>query len=250
MEMPDRERKVIRAFVALADTLVDDYDVADLLHTMARECVELLDIEAAGLTLADERGGLHVLASSTEQARLLELFQLDIDEGPCVDCFTGSAPVLVADIAAQSARWPRFAEEAAREGFASVHALPLRLRKQTIGTLNLFGPRPGELSADDVALAQGMADTATIGILHERALREGELLSEQLQTALNSRVIIEQAKGVLAISGQLGMDAAFAALRGYARRTHRRLSDVARALADRDLDPRVVLAPAKADHPR
>ncbi|UOZ03150.1 GAF and ANTAR domain-containing protein [Amycolatopsis sp. WQ 127309] len=248
--MPDRERQVIRAFVALADTLVDDYDVADLLHTMVVECVDLLDITAAGLTLVDERGGLQVLASSTEQARLLELFQLNIDEGPCVDCFTGSAPVLVADIAAQAARWPRFAAEAAREGFASVHALPLRLRKHTIGALNLFGPQPGELSADDVALAQGMADTATIGILHERALRQGEILSEQLQTALNSRVIIEQAKGVLAISGQLGMDAAFAALRGYARRNNRRLSDVARALADHDLDPRLVLAPAKADHRR
>ncbi len=248
--MPDRERQVIRAFVALADTLVDDYDVADLLHTMVVECVELLDIGAAGLTLVDERGGLQVLASSTEQARLLELFQLNIDEGPCVDCFTGSAPVLVADIAAQASRWPRFAEEAAREGFASVHALPLRLRKQTIGALNLFGHRPGELPADDVALAQGMADTATIGILHERALRQGEILSEQLQTALNSRVIIEQAKGVLAVSGRLSMDAAFAALRGYARRNNRRLSDVARALADHDLDPRLVLAPAKADHRR
>jgi GAF domain-containing protein len=250
VEMPDRERQVIRAFVALADTLVDDYDVADLLHTMVVECVELLDIAAAGLTLVDERGSLQVLASSTEQARLLELFQLNIDEGPCVECFTGSAPVLVADIAVQAPRWPRFAGEAAREGFASVHALPMRLRGQTIGALNLFGRRPGELSPDDVALAQGLADTATIGILHERALRQGEILSEQLQTALNSRVIIEQAKGVLAISGQLGMDEAFTALRGYARRNNRRLSDVARALADRDLDPRVVLVPAKASRPR
>jgi GAF domain-containing protein len=248
--MADRERQVTRAFVALADTLVDDYDVADLLHTLVRQCVQLLDVAAAGLTLADERGGLQVLASSTEQARLLELFQLDIDEGPCIECFTSSAPVLVADIAGQADRWPRFAAEAASDGFASVHALPLRLRKQTIGALNLFGRDPGELSADDVALAQGLADTATIGILHERAIRQGEILSEQLQTALNSRVIIEQAKGVLAASGQLSMDAAFTALRGFARRNNLRLSDVARALVDRDLVSAVVLAPAPVGRPR
>ncbi|MEU8632827.1 GAF and ANTAR domain-containing protein [Amycolatopsis sp. NPDC048633] len=244
--MADRERQVTKAFVALADTLVDDYDVADLLHTLVRQCVLLLDVAAAGLTLADERGGLQVLASSTEQARLLELFQLDIDEGPCIECFTSSTPVLVADIAAQAERWPRFAAEAAKDGFASVHAVPLRLRRQTIGALNLFGLNPGELSADDVALAQGLADTATIGILHERAIRQGEVLSEQLQTALNSRVIIEQAKGVLAVSGQLSMEAAFAALRDFARRNNRRLSDVARALADRELAPAVVLASPKA----
>jgi GAF domain-containing protein len=246
--MADRERQVTRAFVALADTLVDDYDVADLLHTLVQQCVELLDVAAAGLTLVDERGGLQLLASSTEQARLLELFQLDIDEGPCVECFTTSTPGLVADIAAQAVRWPRFAAEAAKDGLASVHALPLRLRKQTIGALNLFGRDSGDLSADDVALAQGLADTATIGILHERAFRQGELLSEQLQTALNSRVIIEQAKGVLAASGHLSMDAAFRTLRGFARRNNLRLSDVARALADRDLAPAVVLAPAETSH--
>jgi GAF domain-containing protein len=247
--MADRERQVTQAFVALADTLVDDYDVADLLHTLVQQCVQLLDVAAAGLTLADERGDLQVLASSTEQARLLELFQLDIDEGPCVECFTSSRPVLVADIAAQAARWPRFAAEAARNGFASVHAVPLRLRRQTIGALNLFGLRPGNLSDDDVALAQGLADTATIGILHERAVRQGEILSEQLQTALNSRVIIEQAKGVLAAAGRLRMDAAFTALRAYSRRNNRRLSDVARELAERELAPAVVLAPAETSRP-
>jgi GAF domain-containing protein len=216
--MASRERQVVRAVVALADTLVD------------------------------ERGGLQLLASSTEQARLLELFQLDIDEGPCIECFTTSTPVLVSDIAAQAARWPRFAAEAAKDGFASVHAVPLRLRKQTIGALNLFGLNSGDLSADDVALAQGLADTATIGILHERAFRREEILSEQLQTALNSRVIIEQAKGVLAVSGQLSMDEAFRALRGFARGNNLRLSDVARALADRDLAPAVVLAPSATRH--
>ncbi|UOZ07096.1 GAF and ANTAR domain-containing protein [Amycolatopsis sp. WQ 127309] len=244
--MPDRERQVTRTFVALADTLVDDFDVADLLHTLVRRCVDLLDVAAAGLTLVDERGSLQVLASSTEQARLLELFQLSSDEGPCVECFASRTPVLVADVAAQAARWPRFAAEAGRQGFASVHALPMRLRKQTIGALNLFGSRPGELGADDVYLAQGLADTATIGILQERAVRQGETMSEQLQTALNSRVTIEQAKGVLAVTGGLTMDDAFAALRGYARSNNLRLSDVARALAERALDPGLVLARRKA----
>ncbi|MFJ1761288.1 GAF and ANTAR domain-containing protein [Amycolatopsis sp. NPDC088138] len=240
--MADRERQVTRTFVALADTLVDDFDVADLLHTLVLRCVDLLDVAAAGLTLVDERGSLQVLASSTEQARLLELFQLSIDEGPCVECFAGHAPVFVADVAAQATRWPRFAAEAARQGFASVHALPMRLRKQTIGALNLFGTRPGDLRPDDVDLAQGLADTATIGILQERAVRHGETMSEQLQTALNSRVTIEQAKGVLAVTGGLTMDGAFGALRGYARSNSLRLSDVARALAERALDPAIVLA--------
>ncbi len=147
--------------------------------------------------------------------------------------------MLVADIAAQSARWPRFAAAAARQGFASVHALPMRLRRQTIGALHLFGEVPGELSADDVDLAQGLADTATISILQERAIRRGETLSEQLQTALNSRVIIEQAKGVLAVTGRLSMADAFTTLRNYARANNTRLSEVARALADRELEPAV-----------
>lgn len=240
--MADRERQVTRTFVALADTLVDDFDVADLLHTLVRRCVDLLDVAAAGLTLVDERGSLQVLASSTEQARLLELFQLGIDEGPCVECFESRAPVLVADVAAQAARWPRFAAEAARQGFASVHALPMRLRKQIVGALNLFGTKPGELGADDVDLAQGLADTATIGILQERAIRRGETLSEQLQTALNSRVTIEQAKGVLAVTGRLSMDDAFTALRGYARSHNLLLGEVAHGLAERKLDPALVLS--------
>ncbi|SED63348.1 GAF domain-containing protein [Amycolatopsis tolypomycina] len=243
--MADRERQVTRTFVALADTLVDNFDVADLLHTLVRRCVELLDVAAAGLTLADERGSLQVLASSTEQARLLELFQLGIDEGPCVECFSSRAPVLVADITAEGARWPRFAAEAARQGFASVHSMPMRLRKQTIGALNLFGTLPGELGADDIDLAQGLADTATIGILQERAIRHEEMMSEQLQTALNSRVTIEQAKGVLAVTGQLGMDDAFVALRSYARSHNVLLGEVARGLAERTLDPAVVLAPRR-----
>ncbi|MCU1685249.1 MAG: transcriptional regulator [Amycolatopsis sp.] len=240
--MVARERQVTHAFVALADTLVDDYDVADLLHTLVQQCVELLDVAAAGLTLGDQRGSLQVLASSTEQTRLLELFQLDTDEGPCVECFTTGTPVLVADIAAQAERWPRFADKAADHGFVSVHALPMRLRKQTIGALNLFGHKTGELSDDDLRLAQALADTATIGILQERAIRSRDTLAEQLQIALNSRVIIEQAKGVLAEHGRIDMNEAFVALRSYARSTNARLSDVARELVERALNAATVLA--------
>ncbi|MGI8648388.1 MAG: transcriptional regulator [Acidimicrobiales bacterium] len=247
--MAIREGRVAQAFVELADTLVDDYDVADLLHTLAEQCVRLLDAAAAGLLLADQRGSLQVLASSSEGARLLELFQLQTEEGPCVECFHTQAPVLVADIAAQSHRWPQFAAAASREGFVSVHALPLRLRTQTIGALNLFGRERGALSEEDLRLGQALADTATIGILQERAIHHREILVEQLQTALNSRVIIEQAKGVLATVGNLDMGAAFIVLRTYARNHSARLSEVARDLVERDLDATTVLAGHLAPRP-
>jgi GAF domain-containing protein len=239
--MIERETQVTSAFVALADTLVDDYDIADLLHTLVVQCVQLLDVAEAGLLLADQRGTLQVLASSTEHARLLELFELEIDGGPCVECFRSQVPVLVADVT-EDGRWPRFAEAATKVGFASVHALPLRLRQQTIGALNLFGRAPGLLSPEDLRLGQALADTATIGILAERAIRDSTLLAEQLQGALTSRVIIEQAKGTLAALGGLDMGEAFDALRDHARSTGARLGVVARALVERQLDPAVVLA--------
>ncbi|MDG3013803.1 GAF and ANTAR domain-containing protein [Speluncibacter jeojiensis] len=221
----------------MADTLVDDCDVADLLHQLVQHCVELLDVAAAGLVFADQRGGLQVLAASSERTRLLELFQLQSNQGPCLECFCSGEPVLVADLAAQTVRWPSFAPEARREGFASVHAVPLRLRRQTIGALNLFGSQPGSLTAEDLVIARALADTATIGILQERAIARSEILTEQLQTALNSRITIEQAKGVLASAGNLDMERAFEALRGHARRHSSRLSDIAHRIVTGDLDP-------------
>ncbi|WP_432845096.1 GAF and ANTAR domain-containing protein [Amycolatopsis sp. CA-161197] len=225
----------------MADTLVDDYDVADLLHVLAQRCVELFEVGAAGLTLADERGSLRALASS-EQDGLRELVKLGVDEGPGVECFRSGTAVHAASIGAYTQRWPRFAAAAQRAGFASVHALPLRLRGLTIGALNLFGR--ASVPPEDLELAQGLADTATIGILQERAIRRGEVRSDQLQSALTSRVVIEQAKGVLSVSGHLSMADAFAVLRRYSRSHNARLGEVARSLAERELDPAVVLTRA------
>lgn len=241
-----RESRLVTAFVEMADTLVDDYDVADVLHRLTEHCVELLDAAAAGLLLADQRGSLQVLASSTERTRLLELFQLQANEGPCLDCFHTGQPVLISSLDAEHARWPTFAPEALRDGFHSVHAVPLRLRREVIGALNLFGTHPGELGAQDLTVARALADTATIGILQERAIHRGDVLTEQLQTALNTRITIEQAKGVLAHAGDLDMDQAFQTLRSYGRAHATRLSDIAAQLVVGNLDPADVLTGQRA----
>jgi transcriptional regulator with GAF, ATPase, and Fis domain len=227
------EQQLAEAFVEMADTLVDDFDLIDFLHVLTDRCVRLLNVSAAGLLLTDQRGALQLVAASTEQTRLLELFQLQTDQGPCVECFRTGKPVEVVDLAAATARWPRFVQAAHRTGFAAVHALPMRLRTDVIGALNLFGTQPGALDPDTIRLGQALADVATIGILQARAIHQRDTLAEQLQTALNSRVIIEQAKGVIAERRQLDMDQSFTLLRSTARTTNRRLSDLARAVVDR-----------------
>jgi GAF domain-containing protein len=212
------------AFIDLADTMVNDFDVVDLVHRLAAHCVRLLDVSAAGLLLTDGRGNLQLLASSDEHARIVELFQLQAEEqgGPCVECFHTGRPVAAVNLSAWSERWPGFVAEAQREGFETVHALPMRLRDQTIGGLNLFRTGVVPLSRDDLLLGQALADIATIAILQQRTLERSETLTEQLQKALNSRVIIEQAKGALSHRGRLSVDEAFEALREYAR-SHREL---------------------------
>lgn len=237
----NREQELVRAFVTLADTLVDEFDVVDLMQALVEHSVNLLEAEAAGLLLADQRGGLQLVASSSEQTRLLELFQLQNNEGPCLDCYRMGQEVLVADLPNETERWPRFVAEAARQDFRSVHALPLRLRADTIGALNLFHARPRPLSDEDLRVGQALADVATIGILQERTIHRTETLSEQLQDALNSRVIIEQAKGVLAEKGKLDMDAAFIRLRGFSRLNNRRLSELARDVVDGNVEADEVL---------
>jgi hypothetical protein len=227
-----REEQLVEAFVEAADTLVDDFDVIEFLHTMAGRCVQLLDVDAAGLMLADQFGKLHASASSTESARLLELFELQADAGPCMDAFRTGDQVVNVDLIASQDRWPRFAEEAQAAGYVSVHALPLRLRTVVIGALNLFCARPVALSQADTRTGQALADVATIGILSQRSVRQSELLAVQLQQALNSRVIIEQAKGVLSERHQTTVDQAFILLRSYARAHNLHLSDVARQVAD------------------
>lgn len=238
-----REQLVSRAFVSLADTLVDDYDVIDLLDRLVAFSVELLAADGAGLMLGDARRTLQVMAASSEAAELMELLQLQSDEGPCLDCFRTGAPVAVADLSAAAQRWPTFVAAVEQQGaFRSVHALPLRLRGEAIGALNLFHSEPGSLPDADLALGQALADVATIGILQERAIRRGEVVNEQLQTALNSRVIIEQAKGVLAQYTGLGMDEVFDRLRRFVRSGNLRLADVAREIVQGNLDPNSVMA--------
>jgi GAF domain-containing protein len=218
-------------FVELTDTMVAGFDVIDFLHVLTSRSVQLLDIDAAGLLLADPRGELRVVAASSEAARLLELFQLQADQGPCLDCCRTGQPVTAADLATAQ-RWPRFAAAARDAGFTAVQALPLRLRDQVIGALNLFRAAPGPFDPADVRIGQALADVATISLLHERSMRHSEILSEQLQTALDSRVIIEQAKGKLAERLGVDMDQAFKLLRDFARARNRRLSDLAQALVN------------------
>ncbi|WP_182348767.1 GAF and ANTAR domain-containing protein [Tomitella gaofuii] len=244
-----RESRLVDAFVDMADTLVADFDTAELLHRLTEYCVELLGVAEAGMLLADQRGSLQVLASSDERTELLELFQLQVNEGPCVDCFRTGRSVAVEDLAATPGRWPTFTPEALRVGYVSVHTVPLRLRDQIIGALNLFGTAPGTLSEADQHVARALAETATIGILSERAIRHGEVLTEQLQTALNSRVIIEQAKGVLAHAGDVPIDETFAVLRDYGRARQTRLTDIARQVVTGALAPGDVLGAAADQRP-
>ena len=215
-------------FVDLADTMVADFDIIDFLHMLTDRSVALLAASAAGVVLADPRGELRLAAASSEEAGLLELFQLQNDQGPCLECFRTGRPVTAACLTGPAQRWPRFAEAAARSGFASVEALPMRLRDQVIGALNLFRAEPEPLEAADLRIGQALADVATIGLLHERNVRRRETVAEQLQAALNSRVIIEQAKGKLAERLSIDMDRAFTMLRDYARASNQRLTDVAR----------------------
>jgi transcriptional regulator with GAF, ATPase, and Fis domain len=222
------ERLLSETFVELADTMVVGFDVIEFLHVLTDRSVRLLDASAAGLLLADPRGELRVVAASSERARLLELFQIQNDQGPCLDCFRSGQPVAAADLSAATRRWPRFAATAAQAGLAAVQALPMRLREQVIGALNLFRADPGPFGQADIRVGQCLADVATISLLHERSLRRSETLNEQLQTALNSRVAIEQAKGKLAERYNLDMDEAFNVLRSQARIRNCRLSDLAR----------------------
>ena len=191
----------------------------EFLHTLTERCVELLEVDAAGLLLADSRGALRLVAASAEQARVIELFQIQNDEGPCVDCYRTGQVVIVSDIRADpaAARWPQFAAAAAEMGFAGVHAIPMRLRDQVIGTLNLFRSVPNGLDPAVARAARALVDVATIGILQERAVHRQELVAGKLQVALNSRVMIEQAKGILAERLRTSPDEAFIVLRRYAR---------------------------------
>jgi GAF domain-containing protein len=232
-----REDALVETFVALADTMVDAFDLIDFLHGLAERCVEVLAVSAAGIMLADSEGNLRHAACSNEQMRLVELFELQLQEGPCFDAYRETTPIVGGSPDEVRARWPEFAARALETGFQSVSAVPMRLRTQVIGALNLFSAEAERLGEDDLRVAQAMADIATIGILQERAIRDARSFSTQLEVALESRVVIEQAKGIVAEHRRTHVDTAFGMIRNHARSHNLLLSETARGIVDGTLRP-------------
>jgi transcriptional regulator with GAF, ATPase, and Fis domain len=226
--------RLAHALVELADTLVHDFDLVAFLQTLSDRCVDLFELSSAGVMLQDQQAVLQVMASSDERGRTLELMELQNQEGPCLDAYRLREPVQASGDDA-AGRWPVFTEHARSAGYRSFAALPLRLREQTIGALNMFSEHDRLIDPTDLSGAQALADVATIGLLNERTLREARLVAEQLQHALTSRVVLEQAKGFIAVRLDYDVDEAFAVMRDYARSHNLRLSDIARQIVDGDL---------------
>jgi len=230
-----RERQLVDSFVTLADSLVAGFDVVEMLQKLVETCTELLGAAAAGILLAEPNGKLVIVASTCEQVRSVEVIQLTVGSGPCVESFASGRVVEIQDVSAVADRWPEFVRETLAQGFMAVRVIPLTLRGSVIGTLDLFLGEVGQLGELDAISARGLADVATIGILHERIVREGKTLSVQLQHALDSRVVIEQAKGVIAQANSVGMDEAFTLLRDHSRRNNLNLRSVAEQIVSRGL---------------
>jgi GAF domain-containing protein len=235
MVATSRAERVGAAFVKLTGAMVADYDVLDLLHALVEASVDLLDATAAGLLLADPHGDLQVVASTSEESQLVEILQLRAGEGPCVECYETGVPVVVEDIASMHGQWPGFQAAALSQGFRSVQAVPLRVHGKTIGAMGLFGKDPGAMTREDSTIGQALADVATISILQERTIRESVLVNEQLQRALNSRILIEQAKGVVAYRSEVNMEEAFRRLRDFARTSNQSLQATAWQVIERTL---------------
>jgi ANTAR domain/GAF domain len=235
-----RETRVLDAVVSLVDSLLHDFDVVDLLTSLTERCADLLDIEAAGFLLADPLHQLRLLAATSKEARELELFQLQADEGPCVECYNSGEPVTVADIRVEADRWPRFVPAAVEGGFSSVHAVPMRAAGTVLGALGLFGIRPGKLNEADLLVGQTLAHIACVAILRELPPDPATVMP-QLRSALTSRVIVEQAKGFLRGSLDVSVEEAFSLLRAYSRDHGQHLTDVAHQLmTDRHARPMLV----------
>lgn len=236
-----RERDIVRAFVDLSTELVNDYDMLEMLSQLTTNCASLLDVASVGLLLADDRGVLHLAAASSERSHQLELFQLQRNEGPCLDCYRSGAPVTVPDMAAEQERWPQFSRAVLGAGFKSVHAVPMRLRGRVLGALNLFGEGVGVLEDSDLDLAQALAYVACVAIVNEKSASDHLTVNSQLQHALTSRIVLEQAKGVIAQTGGLEIDDAFKVLRRYARDHGRKLGDIAHDVVNRELRGEMLL---------
>ena len=239
-----REAVLARTMVELADTLVDDFDIVELLTTLSERCVDVLDVAAAGVMLAAPDGELRVMTSSSEAMRVVELFELQSQEGPCLDCYRTGRPVVNEDLATVNGRWPRFSVVAQMAGFRAADAIPMRLRGQVIGALNLFRTETGSLNDDDVLVAQALADVATIAILQHSNAVDEHVLNDQLSRALNSRVVIEQAKGRIAEREHVDMPAAFFRLRNHSRNHNRRLAEVATDIVHGTLEVAALDPPA------
>jgi len=220
------------AVVEFADALVSDLDIVDPLHVLTSRCVELLGVHAAVLMLPDERGQLRVMAGSSGQAHLLALFELKTGEGPSLGCYRAGRPVSDTNLDRPDPRWPRFSDRARRDGFASMHALPLRQHEDIIGVLGLLSTAAGPISDGDARIMQALARLATVTVLRQRTIQHLQVIVEQLQSALSSRVLVEQAKGVVAERFKIDMSMAFETLRNHARRTNLRLSDLAQCVVD------------------
>lgn len=235
-----RETRILHAVVSLVDSLLDNFDVVELLTDLTERCAALLDVEAAGLLLADPRQCLHLMAATSDRSHEVELFQLQIDEGPCLDSYADGSPVSVPDLAAEQQRWPRFVPAAAKAGFASVHAVPMRAASTVLGALGLFGTHAGDLDDADLLIAQTLAHIASVAILQEHAATPASVLP-QLRSALNSRVVVDQAKGFVSERLGIPIEDAFALLRRHARTQGQQLTELSRSLiSDSDARERIL----------
>ena len=240
--MASREERLIETLINLADTLVGDFDVLDLFYVLVDSVPDLVDVDEAGLLLADEQGDLRVMAVTSESVRTIELLQIHTSSGPCFDAFASGEMVMASfNEPAAMDRWPVFAGAALEAGFGSIVAIPMKLRDHALGALNLFRVNENLLPDEELAAARALTDMAAIAILQNRAAHDSDVLVNQLQQALNSRVIIEQAKGVIAQKMDVDMEKAFAHLRNHSRNHNVILRRVAEDVVSGALDPTQLL---------
>jgi len=232
-----RQQHVVRVFLELADTLVEDFDVIDFLHQMTVRCRELLEVSDAAVFLSHSESRLHSPAPCTSGPLLQRVLEAACGQGPAVDAHRTARPVTVRDPADAAARWPQFAPRLRQAGYVRATALPMRLREENLGSLLLLHTGDLPLTAEDLGLAQAFADAAAIGLVHARTISRQHAVNEQLHTALQSRIVIEQAKGILAARCGVTLNQAFEAIRRYARHHRILLRNVARDVIDTGLTP-------------